>query len=113
MPAATATGFASNPAGRPADHEGGCNRAGAPSRAEQPRAFPAKLQRELDRLPDRIAAIEGEIKTVETALADPEFYARDAQAFAGASERLGDLRAQIASLEERWIELETQHEAEH
>ena len=78
MPEATATGFASAHAGRPADHEGGCNRAALPPEPK-PRAFPAKLQRELDRLPDRIAAIEGEIKTVETALADPGFYARDAR----------------------------------
>ena len=88
--------------------------AAAPRPRPEPRspAFPAKLQRELDRLPERIAAIGGEIGKVETALADSGFYARDARAFADASARLAHLRAEIAALEDRWLELETQREAE-
>ena len=88
--------------------------AAAPRPRPEPRspAFPAKLQRELDRLPERIAALGREIGNVETALADPGFYARDARAFADASARLAHLRAEIAALEDRWLELETQREAE-
>jgi ABC transport system ATP-binding/permease protein len=77
-----------------------------------PRSFPTKLQRELDRLPDWIAAVEDQIRAVETELADPGLYARDPRAFANAGERLSGLRAQLATLEERWLELETLREAE-
>ncbi|MFL5332942.1 MAG: ATP-binding cassette domain-containing protein, partial [Geminicoccaceae bacterium] len=89
--------------------------AAAPPRSNpdpKPRPFPAKLQRELDRLPDRIAAMEGEIKHVEMQLADPEFYTRDARSFAGASERLAELRLHLTGLEDRWLELETLRDAE-
>ena len=68
MPAATATGCASvrrRPLNTPA------SRASPEGFDASARAFPAKLQRELDRLPDRIAALEGEIATLEARLADP------------------------------------------
>jgi ATP-binding cassette subfamily F protein uup len=77
-----------------------------------PRAFPAKLQRELDRLPDRIGEVEAEIAAVEARLADPGFYGRDPDAFALASEQLAALRARLATHEERWLELAALREAE-
>ena len=105
MPAATATGCASGRHRRHAAHRAPrpAKRAGAGPRL---RAFPAKLQRELDRLPDRIAALEGEIAALEDRLADPGLYARDPNAFAQASDELAAQRAALAALEERWLELE-------
>jgi ATP-binding cassette subfamily F protein uup len=83
-----------------------------PAATARVRAFPAKLQRELDRLPDRIAAQEGEIAALEVLLADPGLYTRDPSAFAGASERLAAARDALAAMEERWLELEAMREAE-
>jgi ABC transport system ATP-binding/permease protein len=92
----------------------------APKRAEpvekakpatRPRGFDAKLQRELDRLPEKMAKVEAAIAAVEDRLADPAFYARDPAAFATSTAELERLRHELAALEERWLELETQREA--
>ena len=80
--------------------------------ASQPRMFPAKLQRELDRLPDRIAEIEREIAALEARLADPGLYGRDPGAFTRAGEQLATLRDTVAMHEERWLELAALREAE-
>jgi ATP-binding cassette subfamily F protein uup len=72
----------------------------------RPLAFPAKLQRELDRLPDRMAALEDQIARREELLADAGLYGRDPQAFGRATEELEALRAELTALEERWLELE-------
>jgi ATP-binding cassette subfamily F protein uup len=94
--------------------------AAAPKRAEpaekaktapRPRGFDAKLQRELDRLPEKMAKVEAAIAAVEDRLADPGFYARDPAAFATSTAELERLRHEVAGLEERWLELETQREA--
>jgi ATP-binding cassette subfamily F protein uup len=88
--------------------------AAKPTSMATPRArgFPAKLQRELDRLPDRITSIEGIIAVIEASLADPALYARDPAAFARGGEELAALRASLASLEQRWLELEALREVE-
>ncbi len=78
----------------------------------RPAAFPAKLQRELDRLPDRMAAVEADIAGRETVLADPGLYVRDPQAFARTTGELEALRSDLAALEERWLELESLREAQ-
>jgi ATP-binding cassette subfamily F protein uup len=77
----------------------------------RPRGFDAKLQRELDRLPERMGKVEAAIAAVEDRLADAGFYARDPAGFARATEELERLRHDLAALEERWLELETQREA--
>ena len=84
-------------------------KAAAPPR---PAAFPAKLQRELDRLPDRMAAVEADIAGRETVLADPGLYVRDPQAFARTTGELESLRSDLAALEERWLELESLRESQ-
>jgi ATP-binding cassette subfamily F protein uup len=82
-----------------------------PKAAPRPRGFDAKLQRELDRLPDRMAKAAAEIARVEDRLSDPGLYARDPADFARATDELERLRHDLTALEERWLELETQREA--
>ena len=79
--------------------------------APRPRGFDAKLQRELDRLPDRMAKATAEIARIEDRLSDPGLYARDPVAFARATDELERLRRDLAAMEERWLKLETQREA--
>jgi ATP-binding cassette subfamily F protein uup len=82
-----------------------------PASPARPRAFDAKLQRELDRLPARIEAAEAEQAAAESKLSDPGLYARDPAAFQRATQELEQARSLLATLEERWLDLETQREA--
>ncbi|MEK0082300.1 ABC-F family ATP-binding cassette domain-containing protein [Benzoatithermus flavus] len=82
-----------------------------PPAASRPRGFDSKLQRELDRLPERMSRVEAAIAVVEDRLADAGFYARDPTGFARATEELERLRHDLAALEERWLELEMLREA--
>ncbi|MFO1047790.1 MAG: ATP-binding cassette domain-containing protein [Geminicoccaceae bacterium] len=81
-----------------------------PPAAAKTRPFPAKLQRELDRLPDRISAVAEEIATAEHRLDDPDLYGRDPAAFTLLGEQLAHLRGTLAQLEERWLELASMQE---
>jgi ATP-binding cassette subfamily F protein uup len=62
-------------------------------------------RRELDGLPDRIAALEAEVERLETALADTGLYARDRSGFEAAATRLGAAKRELSAAEERWLEL--------
>jgi len=64
-----------------------------------------KDQRDLDRLPDEVARIDGELMAVEELLHDPDLYARDPARFASLSERATVLRAEKDAAEERWLEV--------
>ncbi len=84
----------------------------APARAprEPAAARPAKLsyhlQRELDALPDRIEALEGEIATLQSVTGAADFYSRP---YAEVQPVLDDLAGKQHALEqllERWVELE-------
>ena len=66
----------------------------------------SKEQRELDELPARLATLEKEIQVIETALADPDLYAKDAQKFTKASELLAAKKAALSDAEMRWLELD-------
>ena len=70
---------------------------------------PAKLtyneKRELDALPDRIAALEQEIADIESALADPALYAADNARATALTARLPQARAALDAAETRWLEL--------
>jgi len=72
-----------------------------------------KDQRELEQLPDRIAALEKEIITLEKILADPGLYQRDAKRFAAATDRLADAKTELDHAETRWLELEERRAALH
>jgi len=75
----------------------------------RPPRQPAKLgfrqQRRWAELPDRMSRTEARAAELERLLADPGFYARDPGQFARAAERLSGLRAEIAAMEEEWLEL--------
>jgi ATP-binding cassette subfamily F protein uup len=73
-----------------------------------PRKLSYKLQRELNGLPDRIAALEHSLASLQTRIGEPGFYQ---QAPAEVSEELAALNALQAQLDaavERWAELEQQ-----
>ena len=75
----------------------------------QPAAPRAKLtyneRRELDALPDRIAAVEQEIADIESALADPTLYATDTARATALTARLPQAREELDAAETRWLEL--------
>jgi len=57
-------------------------------------------------LPKTIAALQEDMRKLQTKLDDPQFYARDRAGFEKVSAALGELQQQIAALEEQWLELE-------
>ncbi len=89
--------------------------AAAPRAAATKPASPAKRQdrlsfkekRELDELPDRIAALETEQGEVQQRMADPELYQRAPQDVARLKARLDELEAEIEAAMLRWEELES------
>jgi len=80
--------------------------------APEPRAtrveprLSGKEQKELSDLPAKIAALEKDIVTLEGALHDPDFYARDVAKFKKASELLSAKKLALEEAEHRWLELE-------
>ena len=68
-----------------------------------------KEARELESLPQQIAALEEEEKKLHTALADPELYRREdtAEATARFTQRLEQVTDDLAATYERWEELES------
>jgi ATP-binding cassette subfamily F protein uup len=86
------------------------------SQKETPKPAPApekprvqlsyKFERELMQLPDKIAKVEGKITEHNAALADPDFYARDADGFHEMTKALSELQAKLERYEARWLELE-------
>jgi ATP-binding cassette subfamily F protein uup len=77
-------------------------------RAERPapqRRLSFHEQHALKTLPGEIARLESEIATLQQRLADPGLYARDPDAFAAASAKLGECGTALSQAEERWLEL--------
>jgi ATP-binding cassette subfamily F protein uup len=91
------TAFAKPPPPRP-----------APPRAATKLSY--KEQRRLAELEALVHETPGKIATLETALADPELYARDPAGFDRFSRALETARAQLAAAEEEWLVLETRRE---
>ena len=79
--------------------------------AEAPRAKADKLswkeQRELEALPGKIAALEGEQAELTKLLEDPAIYQRDAPAAQKAAERLAAIDDELMQCLERWEALES------
>lgn len=65
-----------------------------------------KDQREYDLLPDKIAKLEAEIKTLEEALSDGTLFTTDPDMFQKKVDRLQAARTELENSEERWLELE-------
>ena len=65
-----------------------------------------KDKRQLEMLPDEIAALENEIKTLEAKLARPDFYAADPAGFEKTAAGLERAKAALDEKETRWLELE-------
>jgi ATP-binding cassette subfamily F protein uup len=80
-------------------------------RQTETRKLSYKDQRELDGLPARIAELETAKRKLETALADPDLYSRDADAYNAAAKKLADVTGTIEQAEARWLELEAAREA--
>ncbi|NBU25430.1 MAG: ATP-binding cassette domain-containing protein [Gammaproteobacteria bacterium] len=71
----------------------------------------APLRAALRDIEAELAHLGAERATIEATLADPAFYGRDDAAQRGLPRRHGELLAQIAALEERWLETGEQLEA--
>jgi ATP-binding cassette subfamily F protein uup len=88
--------------------------------AEKPKAAPvkekpkaaAKLsykdQRELDELPKKIEALEGELDELHQTMAAPDFYQSGAAAMAKVQARLDEVEQQLKVAYERWESLDAQ-----
>jgi ABC transport system ATP-binding/permease protein len=60
----------------------------------------------LETLPDRMAALEAEVRRLQDKLADPQLYVRDRATFDKASTALAAAQTELHAAEERWLELE-------
>ncbi len=65
-----------------------------------------KFEYELTQLPDKIAALEDEIKTLSAKLADTDFYKNNPDEFMDATRRYADAKMELERREMRWLELE-------
>jgi len=65
-----------------------------------------KLQRELDMLPEKIAALEEEQEKLEQQTSAADFYQRDHSETGPVLERLGAIEEELMTALERWTELE-------
>lgn len=70
-----------------------------------------KDQRALDQLPEKIEALEAEISSLTTRLADPALFEKDRKSFEKASRRVAEAEAEKDALEEEWLILAEKAEA--
>lgn len=86
------------------------NKSGSKGNAAAPPARKGKLsfkdKHELETLPKEIDRLDAEIDQLTSTLADPELFTRDPDKFNASSTRIGELEAEKAVAEERWLELE-------
>jgi len=83
----------------------------APVTKQPSKKLSFKLQHELDTLPGKMNEMETSIEHLTKMLVDPEFYARDAEAFMKTTRELENLKNRLATAETRWLELEAIREA--
>ncbi len=76
------------------------------SRNKDTKKLTYSLQHELDHLPKKISNLQKQIDEVETALADPDLYSKDASGFQRLSGQLSDLKHNLDASELRWLELD-------
>ena len=68
-------------------------------------------QYELDELPKRIAKFEHDIVRIETALAEPDAYARSPDRYSKLTDHLVKTKDDLEAAEERWLALSEKAEA--
>jgi ATP-binding cassette subfamily F protein uup len=81
------------------------------AQAKPARKLSYKDQRDLDRLPGEIEALEAAIARDEAALSDPEIYTRDPARFAALTAAIDAARASKEAAELRWLEVAEMAEA--
>ena len=100
-----------NERARSVSNDGECSPSGDENgRARSPsaplkRKLSYKEQRELEALPERIAALEKEIAEIESALGDPSLYVKEPAKAAAYAERLAPAKEELDAAETRWLEL--------
>lgn len=77
----------------------------APATTTKPTKLSYKNQRDFDRLPSEIGAIDAAIAKAESELADPDLYQRDSDRFHALTQEIEDARATRTAHEERWLEV--------
>jgi ATP-binding cassette subfamily F protein uup len=89
-----------------------------PAKTAEPAKEPSRTKRlgfreqhDLQRLPALLDKLGSEKAHLETLVADPTLYAKDRAKFETASQRLEALTTEIATAEDRWLELEMLREA--
>jgi ABC transport system ATP-binding/permease protein len=85
------------------------DRVATPSSPSRKLSF--KDKHALEKLPGEIEALQAELATLQTKIADPDLYARDRKTFDAVMARIAGLTAQIAQAEDKWLELETLRES--
>ena len=65
-----------------------------------------KSERELSKLPDKIAKVEEQVSALSEKLSDGDFYARDPDGFHDVTKELSEMQAKLERYETRWLELE-------
>jgi len=76
------------------------------NRTEKPRKLSFKEERELEALPEKIAALEDEQTTLHAQLADPDFYKNAGAGVAEINSRLAAIDEELEAAFARWEELE-------
>ena len=98
---------AAQSAAKRVDNAGAASPPAAPKvKADGSRKLSYKESRELEQLPQQIAALEQEQQTITQQLADPAFYQSPTADAAGLSQRLAAIDDQLLALLERWEALE-------
>lgn len=93
------------PAAREAAKEAPASAPAAPRPAPAKKKLSYKEQRELEQLPERIAALEAEQAAIRKELADGTLYARDGAQAAALHAREGEIEDALMAALERWTEL--------
>ena len=65
-----------------------------------------KLARELESLPDRIQALEGDLKDMQNQVTAPDFYSQDQDAIQQTLDQMGVVESELERAIDRWGELE-------
>ncbi|BCS55909.1 ATP-binding cassette domain-containing protein [Geobacter sp. SVR] len=73
---------------------------------ERPRKLSFKEERELEALPERIAALEEEQQGLHVRLSDPDFYKSAGGEIVTVNTRLSELEEELVRVYQRWEELE-------